>query len=114
MTKFNAEAKGSRRRVMHGTAKATAGGLKKRDLLKNKNGRIVSKRRHYAGKENKWILASNIASDELGIYGMNRIKQMRLGSAYYNATRLHFKRLKHEYAAMERDNGAEKTPLLTS
>lgn len=35
---------GSRAQVWHGTAKKTTGGLKKSDLMKNKHGRIVSKK----------------------------------------------------------------------
>ena len=35
---------GSRRQVFNGSAEKTSGGLKKSDLLLNKNGRIVSKR----------------------------------------------------------------------
>lgn len=39
---------GSKAQVFHGTAKKTAGGLKKGDLMKH-NGRIVSKKQHAAG-----------------------------------------------------------------
>jgi hypothetical protein len=42
---------GSKAQVFHGTAKHTSGGLKKKDLMKTKNGRIVSKRKHAAGKK---------------------------------------------------------------
>jgi hypothetical protein len=41
---------GSRAEVWHGTAKKTLGGLTKSDLLKNKHGRIVSRRKHASGK----------------------------------------------------------------
>ena len=36
---------GSRAEVMHGTAKMTTGRLSKKDLFKNKQGRIVSKKK---------------------------------------------------------------------
>jgi len=36
---------GSRAQVMHGTAEKTAGGLTKDDLMYNKGGRIVSKKK---------------------------------------------------------------------
>jgi len=36
--------------VWHGTATHTSGGLTKTDLMQNKHGRIVSKRRHAAGQ----------------------------------------------------------------
>lgn len=44
---------GSRAQVFHGTAYKTAGGLKKRNLLKNKHGRIVSKKKHTTAKREK-------------------------------------------------------------
>ena len=40
---------GSHSQVYHGTAKHTSGGLTKKDLMKTKNGRIVSKKKHAAG-----------------------------------------------------------------
>ena len=42
---------GSKSQVFHGTAKHTAGGLKLKDLMKTKNGRIVSRKKHAAGKK---------------------------------------------------------------
>lgn len=45
---------GSRAQVFHGNADTTSGGLEKKDLLKNKYGRIVSARKHKtAKKENR-------------------------------------------------------------
>lgn len=45
---------GSRAEVFHGSAKHTSGGLEKKDLLQNKHGRIVSRRKHTtAKKENR-------------------------------------------------------------
>ena len=41
---------GSRAEVWHGTAKKTVGGLTKSSLMKNKHGRIVSRRKHASGK----------------------------------------------------------------
>ncbi len=41
--------RGSHAEVWHGTAAKTAGGLMKKDLMKTKKGRIVSKRKHAAG-----------------------------------------------------------------
>jgi len=45
-----AKASGSKREVWNGTAKHTSGGLQKKDLMKHK-GRIVSKKKHAAGKK---------------------------------------------------------------
>ena len=41
---------GSKAEVFHGSAKHTSGGLKKKDLMKTKAGRIVSRRKHALGK----------------------------------------------------------------
>ena len=42
---------GSRAQVWHGTAKKTSGGLTKNNLMMNKHGRIVSKKKHASGKK---------------------------------------------------------------
>ena len=44
---------GSRAQVFHGTAYRTPGGLKKHDLMKNKRGDIVSKKKHLTAKKEK-------------------------------------------------------------
>jgi hypothetical protein len=44
-------AKGTKAQVWHGTARHTSGGLTKRDLMKTKKGRIVSRKKHAAGKK---------------------------------------------------------------
>tara|TARA_B110001452_G_scaffold261285_2_gene259908 strand:- start:800 stop:1126 length:327 start_codon:yes stop_codon:yes gene_type:complete len=45
--------KGSRAQVWHGTAYKTKGDLKKDNLVKNKHGNIVSKRKHNTAKKEK-------------------------------------------------------------
>jgi hypothetical protein len=40
---------GSKAQVYHGTAKHTAGGLEKKDLMMTKRGRIVSRKQHASG-----------------------------------------------------------------
>jgi hypothetical protein len=42
---------GTHAEVWHGTARHTSGGLTKRDLMKNKHGRIVSRKKHALGKK---------------------------------------------------------------
>jgi hypothetical protein len=42
---------GTKAQVWHGSAKHTSGGLVKKDLMKTRKGRIVSKRKHAAGKK---------------------------------------------------------------
>ena len=41
---------GSKAMVWHGSAKHTSGGLTRKDLMKTKKGRIVSKRKHAIGR----------------------------------------------------------------
>lgn len=50
--KFNKKF-GSRAEVFHGTAEKTTGGLRKKDLLKNKHGEIVSRKKHVTAKKEK-------------------------------------------------------------
>ncbi len=40
---------GSKAQVFHGSAKHTSGGLTRKDLMKTKAGRIVSRKKHTAG-----------------------------------------------------------------
>ena len=42
---------GSKACVYHGKAKHTSGGLTRKDLMKTKNGRIVSRKKHALGKK---------------------------------------------------------------
>jgi hypothetical protein len=44
---------GSRAEVWHGNAKMTTGRLTKSDLIKNKHGEIVSKKKHHTAKREK-------------------------------------------------------------
>ncbi len=40
---------GTKAQVFHGTAKHTSGGLIKKDLMKTRRGRIVSRKKHASG-----------------------------------------------------------------
>ena len=42
---------GTKAQVYHGSAKHTSGGLTRKDLMKTKKGRIVSRKKHAAGKK---------------------------------------------------------------
>jgi hypothetical protein len=44
---------GSRAEVFHENAKKTTGGLTKKDLMKNKHGEIVSRKKHMTAKKEK-------------------------------------------------------------
>lgn len=47
---------GSRAQVFHETAYKTSGGLTKKDLMKNKHGRIVSSKKHKTAKKEKRLV----------------------------------------------------------
>ena len=64
---------GSHAEVFHGTAKHTSGGLTKNDLMKNKRGEIVSKKKHELG---------------LKIYKKNEDKRLLLWKYYDNQDKL--------------------------
>jgi hypothetical protein len=51
--KKSVSAVGSRAQVWHGTAKHTSGGLTREDLMKNKAGRIVSRKKSMQAKKEK-------------------------------------------------------------
>ena len=47
---------GSRAQVWHGTAKHTSGGLTKAQLMMNKSGRIVSRKKHASAKRDNRLV----------------------------------------------------------
>lgn len=61
---------GSKVQVYRGSARQTAGGLTKKDILAIPQGdgtfRYVSKAKHNLGKKNPWIKAVNAARKKLG------------------------------------------------
>merc|ERR1711907_634599 len=67
--------------VFRGSKAKTSGGLTKGDLVKNKNGRIVSKKSQALGKAlynrvgKKWITAVQKARKALGVKGFVAIKK---------------------------------------
>ena len=85
-------ARGKRKRAAvfgKGPKTKTSGGLTKADLMKNKNGRIVSKKASAAGKKrykniSGWTAAVAKARKALGCKGFVAIKK---GSALYNKAR---------------------------
>lgn len=62
---------GSRTQVFNSTAYKTAGGLVKADLLKNKNGRYVSKKKHLTAKREKRLEKHGFFAKK-GSFGMVR------------------------------------------
>merc|ERR1711994_117023 len=83
--------KGSRLQVFRGTRQKTASsGQTKADLVKNKRGKIISKKRHQRGKRlyksngiEKWTKALMQARKNLGVKGFVACKK---GSKLYSET----------------------------
>ena len=65
----------AKRHAFFGKIGKTATGLKKTDLVKNKTGRIVSRKRSAMGKKNKWIVAVGKARAFLKIKGFAVVKK---------------------------------------
>ena len=76
---------GSRAQVMHGNAKMTGGGLKKKDLKYNKQGKIVSKKMSSMAKKEKrlqkagWVTKKGQFGAIRSMNGGTRFKNMRGG-----------------------------------
>merc|ERR1712093_757533 len=75
MKKKPISARLAKRHAFFGKLDKTATGLKKTDLVKNKSGRIVSKKKSLLGKKNVWIVACNKARAALKIKGFSVIKK---------------------------------------
>ena len=59
---------GSRAEVFHGNAKKTTGGLTKSDLLQNKHGEIVSRKKSIAAKKEKRLEKAGYFTKK-GVFG---------------------------------------------
>jgi hypothetical protein len=73
---------GSRAQVMHGNAKMTGGGLKKKDLKYNKQGKIVSKKMSAMAKKEKRLQKAGYTTKK-GQFGA--VKIMKGGDDYKNS-----------------------------
>jgi hypothetical protein len=67
---------GSRAQVVHGTAYKTSGGLKKDALFQNKNGRIVSKKKHLTAKKEKRLIKAGYGTKK-GQFGAVKLSSTR-------------------------------------
>ena len=81
--------RGTRRQVWNGTRHHTNSMMDKTKFMKNKNGKIVSRRQHAAGKRSfknirGWTQAVSKARKALGITGFCAVKK---GTALYNKAR---------------------------
>merc|ERR1719456_2237129 len=78
---------GTKRQVFSGMKRKTKWGMKQSDLMKNKSGKVVSKKKAAQGKLvfqtnlSKWVTACSKARRELGLVGFVPIKK---GSAFYS------------------------------
>ena len=68
------------RQAFAGKISKTKGGLTASSLIKNKHGRVVSKKQSLKGKKNAWILAVSKARKELKIKGFCAVKK---GTEFY-------------------------------
>merc|ERR1712130_1010066 len=80
---------GSMRKGWNGTSVCTKGGLTKKDLMLNKNGKVVSKKQFKQGqklqkKAGGWMAAVMKARKELGITGFCLMNRGAEGKALYN------------------------------
>ena len=66
---------GSRVQVMNGTAHHTSGGLTKEKLFRTKNGRIVSKSKHFSAKRENRLLKAGYGTRK-GKFGYVKIGKM--------------------------------------
>ena len=70
---------GSRAEVFHGNAIHTSGGLMKKDLIKNKHGRIVSKKKHNLEKKTMRLkkLGFGTQKGKFGVVKMSKQKKSK-------------------------------------
>ncbi len=66
---------GSRVQVMNGTAHHTSGGLTKEKLMRTKNGRIVSKSKHFSAKRENRLVKAGYGTRK-GKFGYVKIGKM--------------------------------------
>lgn len=67
---------GTRAQVFHGTAKHTSGGLEKKDLMQNKMGRIVSRRKHNSAKREMRLVKHGFGTKK-GKFGFVKLGSKR-------------------------------------
>ena len=68
--------RGSRAQVMNGTALRTPGGLRKKDLKYNKQGRIVSKKKSLRAKREKRLEKAGYKTEK-GVFGSKYVGEQK-------------------------------------
>lgn len=69
---------GTRAQVWHGTARHTSGGLTKSDLMKNKAGRIVSRKKHHSAKKDNRLVKAGYKTKK-GSFGFVKMGSRKRG-----------------------------------
>ena len=70
---------GSRAQVWHGTAKHTSGGLTKTQLMMNKAGHIVSRKKHHSAKKDNRLVKAGYKTKK-GHFGFVKVGSKKRGS----------------------------------
>jgi len=71
---------GTRAEVYHGTARRTSGGLTKNELMINKHGRIVSRKKHNTAKKEMRLLKYGFSTKK-GKFGFVKVKSLKRSSS---------------------------------
>merc|ERR1711976_345135 len=69
MKEMKAKVRGKKSQVLKGTRTKTMGGLTKEKLMKNKRGKVVSRKASQRAKNSPWMKACAAARKALGITG---------------------------------------------
>ena len=80
---------GSRAQVWHGTAYKTSGGLKKADIMMNKNKRIVSKSKHDTARKEKRLVKAGYGTQK-GKFGFVKLGQTKKSYYKHHARKSHY------------------------
>merc|ERR1719422_839115 len=78
-----AKGRGAKGKVLMGRKEKTVGGLVAADLMRNKWGRVVSKKKSALGKNNSWFKSLGVARKTLGINGFVLVNRGPEGQALY-------------------------------
>merc|ERR1719374_350027 len=78
-----ARGRGAKAKVFMGKKEKTTGGLVASDLMRNKWGRVVSKKASALGKNKSWFKSLAAARKALGLTGFILVRQGQEGQALY-------------------------------
>lgn len=95
---------GSRAQVMHGTAKMTGGGLKKKDLKYNKRGKIVSKKKSAMAKKEKRLQKAGFATQK-GVFTLFNKQSGGIGNNHIPMSNIY---------GMQDDDFVQTNPMSTT